>query len=110
MKINSQKDILAAWDQALAAVKANQNDLPHVVSQAGELEASLEDLRTLMCRKVTLRDEMMRNTQKLHDVLAHGGDLLARLRAGVRLRYGIHSDKVEEFGIKPIRKRSRVRK
>jgi hypothetical protein len=110
MRPNAQKDILTAWDKALAAVKANQKELPHVESQAGELATRLEDLRILLCRKVALREEMTRNTRDLHGLLARGDDLLIRLRAGVRQRYGIHSDKLEEFGIKPIRKRNRIRK
>jgi hypothetical protein len=105
MKVNSRDEMMSAWEQALAALTANQADLPHVEDQGVELAATLEELRKLRSRKALLREEMSSNTQKLNDVVARGNDLLARVRAGARGWYGRRSEKLEEFGMKPLRRR-----
>ncbi|MFL6262501.1 MAG: hypothetical protein ACJ76Y_22620 [Thermoanaerobaculia bacterium] len=76
-----------------------------------ELAAAADTLRTLRDRRDRLREEMQQTTAEVQAVLAQGNDLLARLRAGVRSRYGIHDDRLREFGIKPCngRKQSRAR-
>lgn len=98
---NSQEAILSAWDQVLAAMTAHQVDLAGYEAYSAELAAAADTLRDLREQKARLRDEMQRTTAEVHAVLAQGNDLLARLRAGVRSRYGIHDDRLREFGIKP---------
>jgi hypothetical protein len=108
---NSQEAILSAWDQVLAAMTAHQVDLAGYEAYGAELAAAADNLRDLRDRRDRLRDEMQQTTAEVHAVLAQGNDLLARLRAGVQSRYGIHDDRLREFGIKPRngRKRSRAR-
>ena len=104
MSEQSLAGILSTWDQLLAAVEANQEDLPHVEPWRVQLEASLTDLRALHARRATLHAEMCQSTQDLQDFLALGKDLAARVRYGVRAQYGFRSDKLIEFGMKPSRK------
>jgi hypothetical protein len=108
---NSQNAILAAWDQVLAAMTAHQVELAGYEAFGAELAAAADTLRDLREQKARLRDEMQRTTAEVHAVLVQGNDLLARLRAGVRSRYGIHDDRLREFGIKPRngRKQSKAR-
>lgn len=107
MHESSQVAILAAWDQVLAAMTAHQADLASYEAYGVELAAVADSLRTLQYRRARLRDELQQTTAEVHAVLAQGNDLLARLRAGVRSRYGIHDDRLLEFGVKPRTSRKR---
>jgi hypothetical protein len=103
--------MLAAWDQVLASLAAHQTDLANCEACGVELAAAADTLRALRDRRDRLREEMQQTTAEVQAILAQGNDLLARLRAGVRSRYGIHDDRLREFGIKPRtgRRQSRAR-
>jgi len=108
---DSQEAMLGAWDQVLAAMATHHADLASYEAFGVELAAAADTLRNLQDRRARLRDEVQQMTAEVHAVLAQGNDLLARLRAGVRSRYGIHDNRLLEFGIKPRtgRKRSKAR-
>src|SRR5947208_1538053 len=101
-KTSSQEGILSDWAQVLAAVEVHQDDLPHIEDLRVRLAAGLEDLRTLRADRDLLRMEVQRMTQEVQQALEQGRDLASRIRAGVRTIFGIHSDKLSEFGSKPI--------
>jgi hypothetical protein len=107
MPKNSQEGMLSDWEQLLGAVGANREDLPHVETVRARLAAHVEDLRLLHSDRDRLRTETRRMTEEILQGLAKGQDLAARLRAYARSTYGIHSDKLLEFGIKPIRGKKR---
>jgi hypothetical protein len=111
MRESSQEAMLSAWDQVLASMTAYQTDLAGFEAYGVELAAAADTLRTLQGRRARLRDDLQQMTAEVHAILALGNDLVTRLRAGVRSRYGIHDDRLREFGIKPItgRKRSKAR-
>jgi hypothetical protein len=109
MHESSQKSMLAAWDEVLAAVAAHQADLANYEAYSAELAAVADTLRSLQARRTRLRDELQQATAEVHAILALGNDLLSRLRAGVKSRYGIHDDRLLEFGIKPRTGRNRSR-
>lgn len=110
MSKSSQEETLSDWDQLLAAVSANQEDLPHVGTVRSQLAASMEDLRVLQSNRDRLRTETQRMTQEIQQALAKGRDLATRVRAYARSTYGIHSDKLLEFGARPIQRRRALRK
>jgi hypothetical protein len=101
--------LTAAWEQLLAAVTAHQADLPEVEAYRVQLEASLEDVRAAHARRASLEAEKLRATQAVNLALDHGKALASRLRIWVRGVYGLHSDKLVEFGIKPLGRRRAVR-
>jgi hypothetical protein len=108
MPRNSKRDILSTWDQVLAAAQANREDLAIVEEPRVQLEASVEDLRTLLSERARLSSEMLRKTREMWDLIDRGNALVFRIRAGAQSRYGIHSDKLAELGIstrKPLRDR-----
>lgn len=107
MSRNSQEGTLSGWDQLLEAVEANQEDLPHAGSLRGQLAESVAGVRTLQTERDLLRMDLQSTTPRLQQALTRGRDLASRLRAYVRSTYGIHSDKLIEFGIKPLRPRTR---
>jgi hypothetical protein len=107
MSKNSQEGTLSDWDQVLASMTAHQADLAGFEAYGVELAAAADTLRALRDRRARLRDALQQTTAEVHAVLVQGSDLLARLRAGVRSRYGIHDDRLLEFGVKPRTGRNR---
>jgi hypothetical protein len=107
MKENSQNEMLFAWDQLLASTEANQEDLPHLGSLRARLSTRVEELRCLQSERNLLRGELQNTTEEIRQALAHCQDLASRLRSGVKGIFGIHSERLLEFGIKPIRGRGR---
>jgi hypothetical protein len=105
MSKNAKRDILAAWDQVLAAAQANREDLAIVEEPRVQLEASVGDLRSLLSERARLSSEMLRKTRQMWDLIDRGNALVFRIRAGAQSRYGIHSDKLAEFGVSPVRRR-----
>ena len=101
MSNNSKQSILSTWDQVLAAAQANEEDLAIVEEPRARLEESVELLRILLSQKVRLRSEAQLTTQKIRSLIDSGNDLVRRIRAGARSRYGIHSDKLRAFGVAP---------
>ena len=104
MSSNSKRSILAAWDQVLAAAQANREDLAIVEEPRVQLEASVEDLRILRSQRARLWSETMGKTQEIQSLIDRGNNLVSRIRAGAKSRYGIHSEKLTEFGMTPVRR------
>jgi hypothetical protein len=104
-KTRSFAAITADWEQLLAAAEANRDDIPQAEAFRVQLEASLEDFRALHAQRAALEANRLRSTQELKIALDRGVVLAGRIRAWVRGQYGIHDDKLVEFGMKPWRKR-----
>lgn len=105
MSNNSKQSILSTWDRVLAAAKANREDLAIVEEPRARLEASARDLRSLLDERLRLKAEMLRKTQEMRSLIGEGNDLVIRVRAGAKSSYGIHSEKLKEFGMHPVRRR-----
>jgi hypothetical protein len=93
--------MLSDWAQALEALAVHQPDLASFEAYGVELALVADTVRTLQDRRNRLRGELQEMTAEVQALLAQGNDLLFRLRAGARSRYGIHDDRLREFGIKP---------
>lgn len=105
MSTSSYACALADWEELLAALEANQDDLSLVDPYSAHLRAELSNLRTALARQSALRAEMLQATQDVHCYVALGKDLTRRIRDWLRSQYGHRSEKLTEFGIKPIRRR-----
>ncbi len=93
---------LAAWDQMLAGFKANQEDLPHLELHLTQLAGGVAALQAIQSTRMDLVEESLQGTRNFYAGLAQVRDLAARLRDSVLGHYGHRSDKLTEFGIKPV--------
>ena len=108
MSNNGKRSLFDTWDQVLGAAWANREDLAIVEEPRAQLEASAQDLRALQAERVRLSAEMRRKTEEIQSLIERGNELVGRIRAGAKSRYGIHSEKLTEFGMTPVqRQRSR---
>ena len=99
---------IAHWERLLAAVEENRKDLPFLEMFQAQLGKEMDCVKDLRDRKAALRAETRQVSRDLRVFLARGRDLASRIQAGARSQYGIHSEKLTEFGIR-LRRRRTVR-
>jgi hypothetical protein len=104
-KSKAMSHSIHGWERLLSAVAAHADDLQHVAECREQLEAELADLCATRIRRNALVVEKQKATQDLSRLRERVEDLASRLRSGLLLRYGLHSDMLGEFGIKPARRR-----
>lgn len=105
---NSLVHTIAHWERLLAAVDENRKDLPFLEMFQVQLGAEMDCVKDLRDRKAALRAETRQVARDLRVFLERGRDLASRIQAGARSQYGIHSEKLTEFGIR-LRRRKTVR-
>jgi hypothetical protein len=96
---------LALWEQLLAGVEANQEELQHVDVYRAQLDAEMKDVKAALSRRAALHAESLQTTRDLRSFAARGDEMAVRIRAGIHLQYGPRSEKLVEFGMKPTRRR-----
>ena len=75
--------------------------------QRAELQAKLDELRDLIARKKEARALAQRCTQLIHEVVADGRIKAICLRNALKNELGPRSERLVQFGVTPMRKRSR---
>src|SRR3954452_20061726 len=97
-------DVLTtSWEQLMAAVAANRDDLPQGEELRAQLDAHLATMRAIQAERSVLRAKALQATQDFEAALIRVQDLVIQMRDGVRGRYGPRSGKLTEFGIRPLR-------
>jgi hypothetical protein len=69
----------------------------------------LVNAKAISARQDAHRAGLGQATRELEAVMTDGRDSANRLRNFLRSHYGSRSDKLTEFGVKPVRKRSRLK-
>jgi hypothetical protein len=103
MSITSTR-LLAAWEQIEAGLEANQDalQLDGVDACRAQLAAELTHLRSCQARRSELHAESLEATRDFNVTLKRAHVQTLRLRTWLWLRYGPHSEKLKEFGFKPL--------
>lgn len=107
MSKNSIAQSLVAWENALANVKANAPDLPNLAVYTVELEkvlASAKDLSAQLESQIGKKQQLGKDRQTL---MKAGTVAVARLRAALKAHYGFDSERLIDYGAKPVRPRAR---
>ncbi len=92
------------WSQLAVTVDINKIDLAHLEPQTSRLTVVLDGAKTTKLRQDAFKALLQQTTRDLEAYMREGKDLATRLRNGVRTRYGLKSEKLTEFGMKPRRK------
>jgi hypothetical protein len=93
--------IQANWENLLAGIEANKEDLPYVEGFCVSLQAQLSDLKADLARRSAIQLEARRLTQVIQESLEEGRDLASRISSYLRAKYGPGSRKLVEFGLTP---------
>ncbi|HEX6861323.1 MAG TPA: hypothetical protein VF414_00825 [Thermoanaerobaculia bacterium] len=98
------------WESLQAACQANVRELPELDTCLSALTASLNEVREIKAVQEDLRGKGQGTTQQLNAAVERGEEAARRLRGYVKARMGTKTEFLVQFGISPIRSRSRTRK
>jgi hypothetical protein len=89
------------------AVLDNAPNLPDVQRAQAAFELILPQIKEAKARQGSLTAARQETTQTLNKLLAEAGELTIRLRAVVKSNLGPKSERLVQFGVAPLRKRTR---
>lgn len=103
-------DTVMDIEQLVTAIAKNPELVPSTERFRASLEAALANIRTLIGTQKTLIADKQKVTQDLRVALQEGRNLAMNVRAIAKGEVGTRSEKLVEFGIAPLRPRTRKRK
>lgn len=89
------------------AVDENMAILPDVKTERTALSESLTKIKALKERQISLTAARQETTQQLLKALAEGRQVAERLRDAVKFKIGRRNERLVQFNIAPLRRRSR---
>jgi hypothetical protein len=107
---SSHADINLDAEKLLAAVEANPSLLPNLDDVVLPLKETLAELKILTSRQETLKADKQKITQDLKAARTRIRDQTIQLRAAIKGKLGPRTEKLVEFQVQPLRKRSRTTK
>lgn len=90
-----------------SAIQKNQGLVPSVERFVAPLDAVIGTIQTLTAQQKTLIADKQKTTQDLKAAVLEATSLMRDIRAMVRGEIGARSEKLVEFGVTPLRKRTR---
>lgn len=106
----NHSEIIVDAEKLLAAVTNNPDLLSNIEEYRAPLELALTDIKSLLFLQQKLRGDRQKATQDLQEALRRTKDLTIQLRGVIRAKVGIRSEKLVEFRVAPLRKRTRKSK
>jgi len=107
MSKNSIAQSLVAWENALANVKTNAPDLPDLGVYAGALEKVLADAKELSAQLESQTGKKQQLAKDRQALMKAGSLAVARLRFALKAHYGPASERLIDYGARPVRPRAR---
>lgn len=92
-------------EQLRESIVNNLSLMPGAEKFLAPLDAALARIRTLNTQRATLIADKQKATQDLKAAVAEAQNLAIDVRAIIRGEVGARSEKLVEFGVRPLRKR-----
>jgi hypothetical protein len=105
MPKNSFADESFEWTHLLLSVEQNAEEVAYLSELTSEMRTILQESKELDQERLALEARRQQITRDLQAMRSRGRLVAARVRAGLRTRYGYASDKLVEFGMQPRRRR-----
>jgi hypothetical protein len=107
MPKSSILNVIGAWEKALANARANAMDIPGMDTYLPPLEQILAKAKDLSAR-LDMRNAVKQQESVDRRALIREGNLqISRIRSAVKAFYGPNSERVIEFGARPVRPRTK---
>jgi hypothetical protein len=87
------------------SMEAKISEIPHLEPSRIHFGETVNRVQDLVRRQAAVTAEKQDLTQQLRAALVDGKRLATMLRKGLQQHYGIRSEKLAEFGLKPFRGR-----
>jgi hypothetical protein len=105
MSKSSIAEAIVAWEKVLLNVKANAADAPGIDGYVAPLEKILDDAKNLSA-SLEARKAAKQQESKDRKVLMQMGNVqVSRIRSSLKAFFGPHSERIIEFGGRPVRPR-----
>ena len=105
---STYKGKIEDWDRLQARLTANAAELAHLDGVRTKLEAAMEQTRQIAALQAAQTASKQQSSKSLKEAIAEGDRLANLVRAAVKQHYGIRSEKLLEFGVKPFRGRKKA--
>lgn len=107
MSKSSIAQSLVGWEAALANVKANAPDLPDLGIYTALLEKLLVEAKDLTAQLDSQQGKKQQLTKDRRQLMKEGTEAVSRLRAALKAHYGPKSERLIDYGARPLRSRGR---
>jgi hypothetical protein len=107
---STYKGKIESWDHLQERLTANAADLAHLEALRKRLDEVTEQARQMAAAQAAQRAAKQTASQTLKSAVIEGDRLANLLRSAVKQHYGIRSEKLAEFGLRPFRGRNRTAK
>ncbi|HEX3554810.1 MAG TPA: hypothetical protein VIA62_16430 [Thermoanaerobaculia bacterium] len=106
-KITAYGPLFRDWEGVSGACAQNATLVPKSETIRPELESILTEARDLKLQQENLEGNRKAVTQRLQQLVQAGRDVARNLRNQVKVELGAKSEHLTQFGVAPIRSRSR---
>jgi hypothetical protein len=100
-------DLVVAWEMLVTNVRASGGDVPGVDLYTPPMEEILAQAKDLSARLEMRRGVKQQESKERRLLMQKGKKQAARLRAALKAYFGVDSERLIEFGARPIRPRTR---
>jgi hypothetical protein len=107
MPRSSIADAIVGWEKAVANARANAMDVPGMEGYLVPLEKILTDAKELTARLDMRQGVKQQETKDRRELIQAGKLQVSRIRAAVKAFFGPNSERVIEFGARPLRPRTK---
>jgi hypothetical protein len=105
MARSSIADSIASWEKAVANARANAMDVPGMDAYLTPLEKILADAKDVTARLDMRLGVKQQETKDRRALIQAGNVQVSRIRSAIKAFYGPNSERVIEFGARPVRPR-----
>jgi hypothetical protein len=106
MSKTSIADAITAWENALANAKTSAAEVPGIEGYTAPLEEILAEAKMLTARLESRKGVKQQDTQDRRLLMQKGNVQVSRIRSAVRAFFGPRSERLIEFGARPVRQRT----
>jgi adenylosuccinate lyase len=107
-KSNSYAETVNGWEELLTALEQNNGELSQLELPRQRLQSILDQIKGFAVEQSAMTASRQIATSRIEYQLVQGRKLATVLRTSVREHYGNRNQKVTEFGLQPLRTRSRA--
>jgi hypothetical protein len=98
---------IVGWEKAVANARANAMDVPGMEGYLAPLESILAEAKDLTARLDMRQGVKQQETKDRRDLIQAGKVQVSRIRSAVKAFFGPNSERVIEFGARPVRPRTK---
>ena len=101
MPNHSIEKTVADWEVLHGSLASEVEAMPHIVADRDALQALIVELKTLDMEQELHKGALRDTNQKRKELIESGRDVMARLAAALRARFGPKSKQLIRYGVKP---------